>query len=202
MLAFPGCDQLQAIWLHGMHCLVRGVTLRISNSELAAPCAQIIEDAAVHEQYSRVITPEPAMNEETEDVCALLQQCLDLRRACCHALPACHTQTPRGASRMACACVQCGSVRSRPGLYLWRPSMWSFLEAQQQDEGLQLGWAVQRCAHTGKSACTGLHWPALSPVAMGQAKEVARLSQPEATPFKMIANGASMSIATIRGSIV
>ena len=40
---------------------------------------QIIEDAAVHEQYSRVITPEPAMNEETEDVCALLQQCLDLR---------------------------------------------------------------------------------------------------------------------------
>lgn len=44
------------------------------------PCrAQIIEDAAVHEQYSRVITPEPAMSEETEDVCALLQQCLDLR---------------------------------------------------------------------------------------------------------------------------
>ena len=42
---------------------------------------QIIEDAAVHEQYSRVITPEPAMNEETEDVCALLQQCLDLRYA-------------------------------------------------------------------------------------------------------------------------
>ena len=64
--------------------------------------AQIIEDAAVHEQYSRVITPEPAMSEETEDVCALLQQCLDLRcvhvlltgmrapslPACCHALPA------------------------------------------------------------------------------------------------------------------
>lgn len=44
-------------------------------------CMQIIEDAAVHEQYSRVITPEPAMNEETEDVCALLQQCLDIRRA-------------------------------------------------------------------------------------------------------------------------
>ena len=42
---------------------------------------QIIEDAAVHEQYSRVITPEPAINEETEDVCALIQQCLDLRRA-------------------------------------------------------------------------------------------------------------------------
>ncbi len=44
-------------------------------------CMQIIEDAAVHEQYSRVITPEPAMNEETEDVCALLQQCLDIRQA-------------------------------------------------------------------------------------------------------------------------
>lgn len=47
---------------------------------------QIIEDAAVHEQYSRVITPEPAMNEETEDVCALLQQCLDLRCDPCLAL--------------------------------------------------------------------------------------------------------------------
>ena len=40
---------------------------------------QIIEDAAVHENYCRVITPEPAINEETEDVCALLKQCLDLR---------------------------------------------------------------------------------------------------------------------------
>ena len=81
--------------------------------------AQIIEDAAVHEQYSRVITPEPAMNEETEDVCALLQQCLDLRRDCCHALPTCHTQAPRGALRMTSACVQHGCVRDQPGLYLY-----------------------------------------------------------------------------------
>ena len=51
----------------------------MGDAELPEPCMQIIEDAAVHEQYSRVITPEPAMNEETEDVCALLQQCLDLR---------------------------------------------------------------------------------------------------------------------------
>ncbi len=41
---------------------------------------QIIEDAAVHEQYCRVITPEPAINEETEEVTFLLQQCLELRR--------------------------------------------------------------------------------------------------------------------------
>lgn len=40
---------------------------------------QIIEDAAIHENYCRVITPEPAINEETEDVCALLKQCLDMR---------------------------------------------------------------------------------------------------------------------------
>ena len=40
---------------------------------------QIIEDAAVHEQYCRVITPEPAISEESEDVCALLKQCLDMR---------------------------------------------------------------------------------------------------------------------------
>lgn len=46
------------------------------------PCLQIIEDAAVHENYCRVITPEPAINEETEDVCALLKQCLDLRCIC------------------------------------------------------------------------------------------------------------------------
>lgn len=40
---------------------------------------QMIEDAAIHENYCRVITPEAAINEETEDVCALLKQCLDLR---------------------------------------------------------------------------------------------------------------------------
>ncbi len=53
-----------------------------------ALAAQIIEDAAVHEQYCRVITPEPAINEETEEVTFLLQQCLDLRYglsdSCCH----------------------------------------------------------------------------------------------------------------------
>lgn len=52
-----------------------------SYTQYLCASAQIIEDAAVHEQYSRVITPEPAMNEETEDVCALLQQCLDIRQA-------------------------------------------------------------------------------------------------------------------------
>ena len=31
------------------------------------------------DQYCRVITPEPAINEETEEVCALLQQCYALR---------------------------------------------------------------------------------------------------------------------------
>ena len=40
---------------------------------------QIIEDAAVHDNYCRVITPEPAINEETEDVCQDLQACLNLR---------------------------------------------------------------------------------------------------------------------------
>ena len=40
---------------------------------------QIIEDAAMHDQYCRVITPEPAINEETEEVCALLKQCYALR---------------------------------------------------------------------------------------------------------------------------
>ncbi|KDD76974.1 adenosine/AMP deaminase, partial [Helicosporidium sp. ATCC 50920] len=39
-----------------------------------------IEDAALHEQYFRVVTPLPSGNEETEEVCALLAQALDLRR--------------------------------------------------------------------------------------------------------------------------
>ncbi len=43
--------------------------------------AQMMEDAALHEQYTRVITPEPALNEETEDVCALLKECYDMRCA-------------------------------------------------------------------------------------------------------------------------
>lgn len=44
---------------------------------------QIIEDAAMHDQYCRVITPEPASNEETEEVCALLKQCYALRYTSC-----------------------------------------------------------------------------------------------------------------------
>lgn len=41
---------------------------------------QMQEEAALHEQYTRVITPEPALNEETEDVCGLLKKCYDLRQ--------------------------------------------------------------------------------------------------------------------------
>lgn len=53
--------------------------------------AQMMEDAALHEQYTHVITPEPALNEETEDVCALLKECYDMRCApsapcLCHCL--------------------------------------------------------------------------------------------------------------------
>jgi len=40
---------------------------------------QLQEEAALHEQYTRVITPEPGLNEETEDVCALLEECYLLR---------------------------------------------------------------------------------------------------------------------------
>lgn len=35
----------------------------------------------MHDQYCRVITPEPAINEETEEVCTLLKQCYALRSA-------------------------------------------------------------------------------------------------------------------------
>lgn len=33
----------------------------------------------MHDQYCRVITPEPIPTEETEEVCYLLRQALDLR---------------------------------------------------------------------------------------------------------------------------
>ena len=132
MRVFPGCDHVKAIWPYKAHCVIRGVSSRTWRVELAAPCVQIIEDAAVHEQYSRVITPEPAMNEETEDVCALLQQCLDLRQAGLKPSLAYHTQAFRGTLRMVSACVLCGSVRKNPGLHL---------KGQQHDAtSLQLCW--------------------------------------------------------------
>ena len=40
---------------------------------------RIIEDAALHEHYSRVILPDPASNEETDEVCWMLQRALDAR---------------------------------------------------------------------------------------------------------------------------
>ena len=54
-------------------------SLQRINSGPLLTAEQIIEDAAVHEQYCRVITPEPAINDETEEVTFLLQQCLELR---------------------------------------------------------------------------------------------------------------------------
>lgn len=53
---------------------------------------QIIEDAAMHDQYCRVITPEPAINEETEEVCALLKQCYALRYNGAHTNLVCSCQ--------------------------------------------------------------------------------------------------------------
>ncbi|KAL4437014.1 hypothetical protein ABPG75_004153 [Micractinium tetrahymenae] len=51
----------------------------ITTADAMATEGRIIEDAAMHEQYVRVITPEPAPTEETEEVCYLLRQCLDMR---------------------------------------------------------------------------------------------------------------------------
>lgn len=63
--------------------------------------AQIIEDAALHDQYCRVITPEPALNEEQEDVCTQLKDAVQLR---CAVVQAVHLLT--------CVCV--GALK--PGL--------------------------------------------------------------------------------------
>jgi len=47
--------------------------------DVLATEGRIIEDAALHEHYSRVITPEPPQTEETEEVCYLLRQALEER---------------------------------------------------------------------------------------------------------------------------
>lgn len=76
-------------------------------------------------------------------------------------LQATHRQASRGALRMACACVQCGGVRNRPGLSLKGAFNveGSFLEVQhiRMRAGLQPCWVVYCCAHAGRSACTGMH---------------------------------------------
>eukprot|EP00887_Chlorella_sp_A99_P005265 scaffold1.g5265.t1 len=51
----------------------------ITTADAMANEGRLIEDAAMHENYVRVITPEAAPNEETEEVCALLRQAVDLR---------------------------------------------------------------------------------------------------------------------------
>jgi len=88
---------------------------------------QIIEDAAVHEQYCRVITPEPAINEETEEVTFLLQQCLELRRGPAAAIfclearpwpasPCAHAkQASCAAPHLRGGCPTCKSSRARKG---------------------------------------------------------------------------------------
>ncbi len=51
----------------------------ITTADALATEGRIIEDAALHEQYSRVILPDPASSEETEEVAWLLQRALDAR---------------------------------------------------------------------------------------------------------------------------
>lgn len=51
------------------------------NRSVCEALRQILEEAALYEQYTRVISMEPALNEETEDVCALIKECADLRCA-------------------------------------------------------------------------------------------------------------------------
>lgn len=47
--------------------------------DVLATEGRIIEDAALHEQYSRVITPEMPPTEETEDVCFMLRKAMEER---------------------------------------------------------------------------------------------------------------------------
>jgi hypothetical protein len=48
---------------------------------LCCACSQAIEQAAVlYDDYCRVITPENLLTDESEEVCTMLMECLELRR--------------------------------------------------------------------------------------------------------------------------
>jgi hypothetical protein len=51
----------------------------VTTADALAAEGRLVEDAALHEQYSRVVTPEGPPSEETEEVCSLLARALDLR---------------------------------------------------------------------------------------------------------------------------
>ena len=59
---------LQEVTCSTAHCH----TLRIG-SAICTAATQLLDEAALYEQYTRVISTEPSLNEETEDVCALLK---------------------------------------------------------------------------------------------------------------------------------
>lgn len=52
----------------------------ITTADAMANEGRMIEDAAIHDSYVRVITPEAAPTEETEEVCSMLWQATDMRR--------------------------------------------------------------------------------------------------------------------------
>ena len=56
---------------------------------IAKPAAQLLDEAALYEQYTRVISTEPSLNEETEDVCALLKVPAALSTSCSSTPVAC-----------------------------------------------------------------------------------------------------------------
>ena len=51
----------------------------ITTADALAYEGRVIEDAAIHDSYARVITPEAPPNEEQEEVCYLLSQAIDMR---------------------------------------------------------------------------------------------------------------------------
>lgn len=62
-------------------------------------------DTSSGEDYSRVITPEAAITDEVEDVCAMLAECLEMRKKWLF--------KPAGAWVGACVCMHaCVRVRA------------------------------------------------------------------------------------------
>lgn len=76
-MLFNGMDLLRSTTLHVQR---RGNSTGPPEAEKLAETGKAIELAAQHDDYSRVVTPEMALKEEEEEVCANLLECMEMRK--------------------------------------------------------------------------------------------------------------------------
>ena len=139
------------------------------------PCAaalQLLDEAALYEQYTRVISTEPSLNEETEDVCALLK--VDPLPFQCGQIDA-YSMIPKSKSQL--------QLRN-PAMLIPRLLQWRTIALLQclLCDVLSPQSGVQECMDLR------LKWlfrPALSPAQMGRARGVLPLGAVHGRPLQV-----------------